>query len=428
MSPKSLAQQRQQNWYISRAYLKLKEANNYSRLGKYAEAVNSSFESIEFSVKALCKVLDVEYDPKHFVDEFTVAKLAEKIGKTWNEKKEKLLSVLPIVLSYSNTLREIARYGIENKNNVGPVSPDQIFRGDYCDKVLQDAQVLVDILSQIETSQRWDISKPIKIGVFNGFSLNQSSENQCKPVITYEDADFWKRYFSALKRNDLPKYDVKEILSSAISEEFAVIMNPFGEAYPELNIHSRDTYEQIKFFIENGGVFANTAGFAFFYSWDHATGEKKAISEERFLLVPKAADKIKGLQELLGFSGTLLYLDFRAFVTSDDVGHMGPHEVETFQTKEDIEKFGKLGPIKLKEFRSLRNETIKNVECIPILRANCSVFGEIYPVAAIKFGKGFLVVGGFIIEREEEAKLFAKAVDAFCNWMSKSHIIDLKLD
>jgi HEPN domain-containing protein len=416
--PKNAAQQKQQNWYISRAYFKLREAKNYSRLGKCAEAVNSSFESIEFSVKALCKVLDVEYNPEHFLDELTVVKLAEKIGETWKEKKEKILSILPVILSYSNTLREMARYGIEKKDNVGPISPDQIFKKDYCDKVLQDAQILVDILSQIEISQRWDVSKPIKIGIFNGFSINQSTEKRCEPIITFKNVNFWKHHFSGLKTK-IPKYDVKSISSSEISEEFAVIINPFGEAYPESNVHSRDTYEQIKFFIENGGVFANTAGFAFFYSWDNTKGERNAISEQRFLLIPREANKIKGLQEFLGFSGTLLYLDFRAFVTSDEVGHTGAHEVETFQTKEDITKFGKLGPFKLKEFRALRSETTKNIECIPILRAKCPVFGEIYPIAVIRFGKGFLLVGGFIMETEEEAKLFANAIDAFSNWMSK---------
>lgn len=301
MSPKSFGQQKQQNWYISRAYLKLREAKNYSRLGKCAEAVNSSFESIEFSVKALCKILDVEYDPRHFIDKFTVVKLSEKIGATWNEKKEKLLGVLPIILSYSDTLREIARYGIEKKDSIEPISPDQIFLSNYCDKVLQDAQILVDILSQIEINQRWDVSKPTKIGIFNGFSLNSQSEKRCEPCTTFGDVDFWEHYFDALKKNGAPKYDVRKILSNEISEEFAVVMNPFGESYPESNIDSRDTYEQIKFFIENGGVFANTAGFAFFYSWDTMRGEKRAVSQDRILIVPKEADRIKGFQEFFWF-------------------------------------------------------------------------------------------------------------------------------
>ena len=115
MSIKTPEQKDQELWYISRAYLKLKEAIDYSRIFKYAESVNSAYESIEFSIKALCKLLDIEYNPEHFINEITVVKLSEKIGKRWPEKKERLLSVIPIILSYSERLREIARYGIEDK-------------------------------------------------------------------------------------------------------------------------------------------------------------------------------------------------------------------------------------------------------------------------------------------------------------------------
>jgi HEPN domain-containing protein len=423
VSHRNLAQQREQNWYISRAYLKLKEANYYRKLGKCAESVNSSFESIEFSVKALCKILDVDYEPQHFVDQCTVAKLAEKIGKTWARKRQRLLGVLPVILSYSDSLREIARYGIEKKDNVGPVSPDQIFQKDYCDKVLKDAQVLRDILSQIELSHRWDPSKPITLGIFNGLSGNQPIEKKCEPCATLKDTQFWKQCLGAMKKGDMAKYDISEILTIEVNEQFAVIVNPFGEAYPESNFRTRDTYEQIKTYIENGGVFANTAGFAFFYSWDTVKGERKAISEERFLFSYAGGDKIRGLQELLGFSGTLLYLDFGGFVTSDDTGHMGPHEVETYQTDDDVKRFGNLGKAKLKEFRALRSEAMKNVECIPVVRARCPTFGEIYPIAAIKFGKGYLLVAGFTMETKAEAEFLAKALDAFCEWMSREHVI-----
>ena len=407
MSHRNLAQQREQNWYISRAYLKLREADYYRKLGKCAESVNSSFESIEFSVKALCKILDVDYQPQHFVDQSTIAKLAEKIGKTWARKRERLLGVLPVILSYSDSLREIARYGIEKKDNVGPVSPDQIFQRDYCDKVLKDAQVLRDILSQIELSHRWDPSKSITIGVFNGLSGNQPNEKRCEPHVTFKDTQFWKQYLGAMKKGNVTKYDMREILTIEADEQFAVIVNPFGEAYPESDVHARDTYAQIKSFIENGGVFANTAGFAFFYSWDTVKGEKKAISEERFLFTYAAGDKLRGLQELLGFSGTLLYLDFGGFVTSDDTRHMGPHEVETYQIDDDVKRFGKLGPAKLKEFRALRSEAMKNVECFPMVRAKCPTFGEIYPIAAIKYGKGYLLVAGFTMETKAEARVIA---------------------
>lgn len=417
MPSTSSSHERQQNWYMSRAFLKLREARYYSRLRKYAEAVCSSYESMEFSLKALCKILDVHFDRKHFVDEFTVAILAEKIGETWIRKKEKLLSILPIILSYSDRLREIARYGVERKD-VRPLSPDQIFQEDYCQKVLEDAEVMVDILSQIRKSREWDRSKPLKTGALNGFSVNPYKEKECQPQLSFKDPRIWDKLLGDLKKDKIPKYDVTSILSSEISEEFALVINPYGEAYPESDVGSKDTYEQIKIFIENGGVFINTAGFAFFYSWDHSKGERKPISEERYLLVQESAGKIQIIPELISFQGTLLYRDFGVSVTSDLPNHSGAHEVKPFQTADDIAKFGDLASPSLKEFRAVRSDNSTS-KAIPILRAKCDIFGEIYLISAIKFGRGYLLLGGFTMETEEEAKFFAKAVDAFCAWISK---------
>ena len=419
MSKKNINQQKQESWYVTRAFLKLREARYYSRLGKCAEAVNSSYESLEFSVKALCKMLDVNFSRKHFVDEFTVAILAEKIGRTWPRKRERLLSVLPIIMSYSDRLREISRYGIERKD-VGPISPDQIFGKDYCNKVLEDSKIMVDILSQIEKSQKWAVSKPLKMGILNGFSIDPSKEKQCQPQSTFKNVDFWKNHFDSLKREETHKYNTKNIQSSAISEEYALILNPYGEAYPESNVISKDTYEQIKIYIENGGVFANTSGFAFFYSWDHFEGKAIPISEEKYLLIHQQAETVQVIPELISFQGTLLYRDFGVSVTSDIGAHTGPHEIQPFQTDEDVKRFGKLTTPKLKEFRAVRADKT-TADCLPILRAKCEWFGEIYLLAAIKFGRGYLIVGGFATETETEAQCFARAIDAFCDWASKKY-------
>jgi len=42
------------------------------------------------------------------------------------------------------------------------------------------------------------------------------------------------------------------------------------------------------------------------------------------------------------------------------------------------------------EFRAVREPTPK---CIPFLRAK-TVFGEVYPIAAIPYGKGYLIICG----------------------------------
>jgi len=424
---KSQAQQEQGRWYISRAYLKLAEAINYFRIFKYAESVNSAFESIEFSAKALCKLLDVEYSTWHFIDEITFVILSEKIGEKWPEKKEELLSVLPIVLSYSNKLREIARYGVEDlkEKRVLPVSPDRIFREDYSDKVLSDAKRLADILSQVEKSSRWDMGRPIKFGILNGYVRDPTMEKPCAQSWAFPTAGFWKDYLSKLRRDERQKYDVTEITANQITEEFAVVLNPYGETYPEYSIENKEVYNQIETFVRNGGVFFNTAGFAFFYAWDWKLGKPFPISEERVLLpqtfaIQEGTITITQLQELIRFTGTLFYKRFGASTTYDTKTHTGAHEVEAFQTDEDKAKFGELVIRKVSEFRALRKET---ANCLPILRANCPIFGEIYPIAAIKLGRGFIVVAGMSMTTEEEAGFFALAVDRFCDWVASKYFL-----
>jgi len=121
---------------------------------------------------------------------------------------------------------------------------------------------------------------------------------------------------------------------------------------------------------------------------------------------------------MLSFTGTLFYKDFGASTTYDTKKHIGAHEVETFQTEESKKIFGDLEIHKMNEFRALRKEARS---CLPILTANCDEFGEIYPIAAIRSGRGFLMVAGISMTSEEEATLFAKAVDRFCDFMSSQY-------
>jgi hypothetical protein len=251
-----------------------------------------------------------------------------------------------------------------------------------------------------------------------------ATEKPCsEPVLNLSDGSSWKDYFSELKRDERQKYEVREIRTNEITEEFAVILNPYGETYPEFSLDTMEAYNQIKLFIANGGVFFNTAGFAFFYAWNVQSGEKKPISEERVLLpgtfsIKQGTITIGQLQELIRFTGTLFYKDFGASTTYDTEKHSGAHEVKTFQAPEDREKFGVLDMEKINEFRALRKET---QNCVPILRANCLEFGEIYPIGSISLGRGFIVVAGISMSKKEEALLFADVINRFCDWMASKY-------
>jgi len=137
-------------------------------------------------------------------------------------------------------------------------------------------------------------------------------------------------------------------------------------------------------------------------------------SEVRLIL-----DKFK---LLLMFSGSIFWREFDAVTTSDTPIHSGPCPLEVYQKDEDKQVVGDLVNIgndtKVLEFRAVTNKT-KNL--IPLLRAwrPEPEFGEVYPIAAIKYGWGYLIVGGMYLKTENEFKRLAIAIDRFCEWISR---------
>jgi HEPN domain-containing protein len=142
-------------WYTSRAYAQLNAAEQYFSLFRYPDSVICAYEAIEFSIKAMCRILNIKYNTKeHFPDASTLVNLAEKIGAKWPEKKNELLDALPTILGHTKELREICRYGIDKEG--GPqVSPENLFRKNHCEKVLKDANQICDLLHRVDMRRRW---------------------------------------------------------------------------------------------------------------------------------------------------------------------------------------------------------------------------------------------------------------------------------
>lgn len=365
------------------------------------------------------------------MDAETLIKLAEKISRSIADEKEAsdtkdmLLGMLPIILGYTEEQRNICRYGID-KPDVPTIHPNEIFDERYCKTVFDDADRLCILLSWFDKKKRW--GKPVKLGILNGYIKNTIGEKPCAEyVYTINKKNFWMDFFSNIKTVDgQQKYSVSEINACEISNDFAVILNPFGEVYPDYFIDldpyilrkllHKPVYDTIKAYIEDGGVFVNTAGFPFFYAWDVIRGTKTPMSEEKAFF-PKSINKdtaeVTDMRSIPLFSGTLFYRDFGAVTTFDTNSHRGPTSEVVYQTEKEKKLIGDLieENTKIDEFRALRKET---GECIPLLRARCSTFGEVYPIAAISYDRGHLVVGGMDMTDETASKLFAKAVDGFC--------------
>jgi len=398
------------SWYIRRAYCSYRQAQNLFNIFNYVESVISSFEAIEFSIKASCKLLDVCFEREHFVDAETLSVLAEKVAKEHLGDKDKILQVIPIILGYTEKLRNISRYGVE-KQGVPPVSPMAIFKRSYAASLLDDARAFRNLLGGIEMRKRW---KPkVKLAVLNGYVTGMDEQKCSKYPYTNSNPDFWKNRLQGLNATS-DMFEIKEINAEEICEEFAIVVNPFGEAYPEIDVKNKAVFYIIKNYIEDGGIYVNTAGFPFFYAWNVKEGKDYPVSDEKVILPTtlQVSGKLvtaSQMQMFIQFTGTLFYKEFNAMPAPVS------KKRNVCQENEDKDKFGDLvsGLGDIDEFRGLPKQTS---DCTPIIRAKDEVVGEVYPICALKRGNGYLLLAGMNTSNDVEADLFVKALNSFCLW------------
>ena len=400
-------------WYVSRAYSEIRHARRYARLFQ-VKALIHACEAIEFSTKAICNFLDVEYDRKrHFLDSKAMVQLAEKMTAEGfsNDVTEKVLRTIPIVLGYTNELREVMRYGVDKERALA--SPEMLFERNYFDTILGHANLFCNLLHDVEITRRK------RIGVLNGYVTGNGNENPCKPFIAGKGPAYWIKHLSQC---DLD-LNLSEICACEISNQFALIVNPFGENYPEIDVERRVVFQQIKDYIEDGGIYVNCAGYPFFYAWDVSVrDDKKAqvpICEDKIAFPIKSALKTNYPQPLrfhllMQWTGTLLYKEFRVMPTGGKAT-----KVKIFQTNKDKENFGNLTKNleEVIEFRAL-HEKVK--EIVPLIRARRKEFGEVYPICALPVDRGYLLLAGMSPTEEADYGLILDAVNAFYRWVVKS--------
>jgi len=104
-----------------------------------------------------------------------------------------------------------------------------------------------------------------------------------------------------------------------------MVVNPFGEVYPEADFASNSTISEIRKYVWNGGVFVNVAGIPFWYRYSPTTGKREnagrfeRVDDDRLQWIPLFNDLFPNLTP-----------------TSD------PQIVECMQTEEEITRFGNI--------------------------------------------------------------------------------------
>lgn len=316
------------------------------------------------------------------------------IDKLWARAKS--LSYNRALIITSHDLSSPAKthsFEISSKPEIG-VRVDYWNEFDLVDKLVKDSRLMKKFFN------RPVIKYPFLIGILSGYI--EGSEREISPQLlsTKYSVEDWLAKI-ALK----DKIDVEKIHIVQINKKYDAIINPFGEVYPEENYDEKRTYNKIKNYIYEGGTFINAGGYPFFYCWDSLRGNREiALNIQRVVQTPE------GLAIGHLFSDTLVFKDFRALLSG-----LPATELEVFQTPEDITKIGDLvdvgGSNKVIQFRAVRPETPNS---IPLLRGKDNI---LYPIAAIPYGKGHLIIGGMHIVSNSE---FEKLSLCIQNWVRKS--------
>lgn len=253
---------------------------------------------------------------------------------------------------------------------------------------------------------------PIKIGVLNGYlGKGRTGKLPGRPYTDYEPLAWYDAFLSQ------SKVKVEWIFADQISNKYDIVINPFGEMYPEINKPNLLTLRKIVHYVQNGGVFVNVAGLAFYYLWD---GYKQDLTGP--LYETYRIKNIPGLLEriiLLKTSHLLdswLYKQFgiRTTFFNHSIVDVRPILDEYFK---DLHAVG--NETKVKEFRSaFRSEKDESI-LTPLLKAEYrikvqeekEISFECYPIAAVKYGEGYLVLNGMKLEKTRPQD-FQKAVEA----------------
>jgi hypothetical protein len=242
-------------------------------------------------------------------------------------------------------------------------------------------------------------------------SVKELTDDQLKKYLKY--TEFTPNDWVELLKKE---FNVKLISSSQISNDYSAIINPFGESYPEEDLANLKVLKRIKEYIRKGGVFINIAGLAFFYMMDFKreieglTGQMatfymggypggKHIVFKGLINTYKPALVLEPIIGAVSLIDTWLYKNLGISTTKGDPRPLLVYAEDPYF--EDLVD----DRTEVIEFRSAQRCETADVKLIPILRAKYKYkptgrTHECYPIAAVKYGMGYLIIVGMTLKRE----------------------------
>jgi hypothetical protein len=233
-----------------------------------------------------------------------------------------------------------------------------------------------------------------KIGVLNGSIKGPLREYKCERACTNVTPSMW---FLALRKNI---NRIHYISTSHINNSYTMIINPFGDNFPEEDTKLHTTFYSICDYVNNGGIFVITGG-AFF------SHQNTFHSSNHEWVIIKTHEGVQSLND------SLLFQEFGIQTTGDSLVNGNivatePLKIEIYQKPNDQFFAGKLDlPKEIKRFRAA---TSKTSNYIPFITEKN---GKSFPVILVRYGKGYIIHAGIFLESEtsDEFKLIITIID-----------------
>jgi hypothetical protein len=259
-------------------------------------------------------------------------------------------------------------------------------------------------------------------------------------------------WYSHLCSNNI---SAEKTIDLSMKNDCFIILNPFGELYLEEDTTNLKTFQKIKEYIKNGGVFVNTAGLAFWYmqnpkkTHDDLTGsmvetyEGEVITEpiewnpetklERFS-GPKLQTNEEGVRTKLKIhltpvvipgnsylTDTWLYKNFGVHTTLGDKRPLKAKNAAHFDIIE--------GESEVLEFRSALRCESAEAQLIPIIQGEFEYQKDrkvdCYPIAAVKYGRGYLILNGMVLEEEKHLLLVVEVIKKIIERLREEGALEL---
>lgn len=414
MNPKRLLKnlrKDQQEYYaflIRECFSGFRNAEHNLKVYNYFSCYAWLFHSSEFFWKSLIILSNKYFDPKHEASEEDMAKISTDLLS--NDERIKAYNILS---AFPKIKRDLVRYGYYEYGTNITISPEAAFNIDQKNTELDLSKVswLINKLREIHYYQIFD--PPIKIGILSGY-VQARNEKPCSyyPHSNYRKSVQWMLDLKEVRNNDGSNLFQASLtsISNLSNGTFSIVINPFGEAYPELGSAEGLGLKTILSYMQDGGILVNSGGQPFVYNWNVNTGSHNLVIN--FIPISSRVEgdyddevmPVLSRNESLPIPPEALVLK-RYFDAETEWDHpekeiVGPIEVE-------IEFDEILGSDKLKTrakvYRPIR-QLSSNIR--PLVHCNKSLWGvKVYPVVAIRFGRGFLVSTGMNLDEKREYEL-----------------------